>query len=158
MKIWLDKDVELSSALKQLTDDKIDSGDFCHQTVIDLRNACRLLKAELDAAIEYHIYYRSEIDKALGEPRGNGDLLANHLTQIKKLKGETPADKFEIGDKCTWVVGMPGADVDTCEIIADNGDGTYQIKYQVYGQGEFFERTAYSGGKFAVGRLLKKIQ
>jgi hypothetical protein len=44
-----------------------------------------LLKKELDAAVEYHANYRKKIDIALGEPRGSGDMLANHLEAIAKL-------------------------------------------------------------------------
>ena len=42
-------------------------------------------KKELDAAVEYHANYRKQIDIALGEPRGSGDMLANHLEAIAKL-------------------------------------------------------------------------
>jgi hypothetical protein len=161
MKIWLDRELELSLALEQLTDDKIESGDFCHQTVIDLRDACRKLKAELDAAVNYHSYYRSEIDKALGQYTFDGDILSSHLAQIRKLKGEKSADKFKVGEKCLHVVGMPGPDVDDCEIIDDIGDGIYRIRYQVYDQGSFFEKYAYSrkpGEVTAIGTLIKTVK
>lgn len=159
MKIWLDGEVELSLALEQLTDDKIESGDFCHQTVIDLRDACRRLKAELDATVNYHSYYRSEIDKAIGQYTFDGDILSSHLAQIRKLKGEKLADKFTVGEKCLWVVAMPGPDVDDCEIIDDIGEGIYMIRYQVYGHGRFFESYAHArkpGEVARIGTLIKK--
>lgn len=46
--------------------------------------------------------------------------------------------KFEPGDKLQWIVGMPGPDVDDCEILAQEGDKV-KIKFQVYGKGPFRE-------------------
>ena len=83
------------------------------------------------------------------------------VNQLKKALGVKPADKFKVGEKCLWVVGMPGPDVDDCEIIADIGDGTYRIRYQVYGQGEFFEENAYAqklGEVTTIGTLIKTVK
>jgi hypothetical protein len=48
---------------------------------------------ELDAAVEYHDYYAQSVDRALGQPRGYGDLRTNHVNEIARLRevaGETP--------------------------------------------------------------------
>jgi hypothetical protein len=44
------------------------------------------LIGELDAAVEYHSHYSKAIDRALGQPRGEGDLLKNNLREILRIK------------------------------------------------------------------------
>ena len=46
----------------------------------------RRLRMELDAAVEYHDYYVTTIDRALGQPRGNGDIRSAHMIEIARLK------------------------------------------------------------------------
>lgn len=70
-------------------------------------------------------------------------------------------EKFTVGEKCLWVVAMPGPDVDDCEIIDDIGEGIYRIRYQVYYQGSFFERYAHArkpGEVTTIGTLIKKTK
>jgi hypothetical protein len=41
---------------------------------------------ELQAAVDYHDYYVASIDKALGQPRENGDIRSAHMIQIGKMR------------------------------------------------------------------------
>jgi hypothetical protein len=41
---------------------------------------------ELDAAVEYHDYYAQSVDRALGQPRGYGDLRMSHVREIMRLR------------------------------------------------------------------------
>lgn len=43
---------------------------------------------------------------------------------------------------CEWIVGRPGPDVDICIVTGANPDGSYRVRYQVYGTGEFRNGTA----------------
>lgn len=62
---------------------------------------------------------------------------------------------FEVGEVAEWIVGMPGYDTDECTVTADKGDGTYQVKFQVYGRGPWHEGVAHTG-IMGINRILKK--
>ena len=50
----------------------------------------RSLRMELHGAVDYHDYYVTTIDKALGQPRGDGDLRTCHAREIARLRGTAP--------------------------------------------------------------------
>ncbi len=50
-------------------------------------NLVKSLQRELEAAVDYHSNYSSKIDRALGQPRGDGSLLINHLKNIGEING-----------------------------------------------------------------------
>jgi hypothetical protein len=50
--------------------------------------------------------------------------------------------EFSAGEKARWIVGFP-ADMDNCEIVGKNPDGTYAVRYQVFGSGPWFEGVGY---------------
>ena len=56
--------------------------------VAERSDVVRRLRAELDAAVDYHSHYSGKVDKALGQPREKGDLLSNHVRAIEKLRSE----------------------------------------------------------------------
>lgn len=64
--------------------------------------------------------------------------------------------RFAIGEKADWIYGMPGADIDECEIVEYLGAGKYLMKHQVFGQGEWHTREACDFGPDRIGRLRKR--
>ena len=58
------------------------------ETEKDLRASCVRVSRELEASVEYHANFRDKIDKALGQPRGDGDILSAILFEIEKIKGD----------------------------------------------------------------------
>lgn len=46
------------------------------------------IQRELNAAVAHHADYTAKIDKVLGQPRGEGSLLINHLREIDRLKSD----------------------------------------------------------------------
>jgi hypothetical protein len=53
----------------------------------------------------------------------------------------TPSAVFQLlpGEQVLWIVGMPGPDVDKCEVVSQDGDAV-TIRFQVWGQGPFHEK------------------
>jgi hypothetical protein len=56
----------------------------------------------------------------------------------------TDALEFTAGEKAQWIVGFP-SDMDNCEVISKNADGTYNVRFQVYGSGPWYEGVGYPG-------------
>lgn len=52
--------------------------------------------------------------------------------------------EFQPGEKAQWIVGFP-ADMDNCEIVSKNEDGSYNVRYQVYGSGKWYKGVGYPG-------------
>jgi hypothetical protein len=52
--------------------------------------------------------------------------------------------EFSPGEKAKWIVGFP-ADMDNCEIVSKNEDGSYNVRYQVYGAGKWYDGVGYPG-------------
>lgn len=53
---------------------------------------------------------------------------------------------FEIGERAIYIVGLPGPDVEYCTVVSGpHDDGTYTVRCQVNGRGEFFEQKAFPG-------------
>jgi hypothetical protein len=50
--------------------------------------------------------------------------------------------EFLTGEKAKWIVGFP-SDMDNCEVVSKNSDGTYKVKFQVYGSGPWHEGVGY---------------
>jgi hypothetical protein len=51
--------------------------------------------------------------------------------------------EFKPGDVVRHIVGLPGPDIDVATIVAKRDDGNYDIKFQVYGQGEWFRAVGF---------------
>jgi hypothetical protein len=47
--------------------------------------------------------------------------------------------EFKPGETVRQIVGMPGPDYDLAEIVAKRDDGNYDIRFQVYGDGKWFD-------------------
>jgi hypothetical protein len=54
------------------------------------------LQRELDAAVDYHSNYSGKIDRALGQPRGDGSLLQDHLVAIRCLRDQSASLQEEL--------------------------------------------------------------
>ena len=63
---------------------------------------------------------------------------------MSEMDGSERPSKFIVGEKCKWVVGWPGPDMDDCEIVSDNGDGTYVVRFQCWGKGPFHESVGHT--------------
>jgi hypothetical protein len=50
-----------------------------------------------------------------------------------------PRFTFLPGEKVMQLVGMPGPDVDDCEVLEDAGGAVVKIRFQVYGVGPTHE-------------------
>ena len=50
--------------------------------------------------------------------------------------------EFIVGEKAKRIVGYP-SDMDNCEIVSKNEDGTYKVRFQVYGSGPWYEGIGY---------------
>lgn len=48
-------------------------------------------------------------------------------------------DTFETGEVVRHIVGLPGPDVDIATIVEKRDDGNYDIRFQVYGEGKWFD-------------------
>lgn len=62
---------------------------------------------------------------------------------------------FEPGEKATWIVGLPGPDLDDCEVVCVLPDGTYKVRLQVFGSGPWHEGVATPGLR-KIGGLFKR--
>jgi hypothetical protein len=61
---------------------------------------------------------------------------------------------FKPGDIVHHIVGLPGPDLDKATIVAKRDDGNYDIKFQVYGQGEWFNEVGFPNGN-RIGGIFK---
>jgi hypothetical protein len=68
------------------------------ETEKDLRASCVRASRELEASVEYHANFRDKIDKALGQPRGDGDILSAILFEIEKIKGDAEHASSELAN------------------------------------------------------------
>lgn len=50
--------------------------------------------------------------------------------------------EFAAGEKAKWIVGFP-SEMDNCEVVSKNADGTYNVRFQVYGSGPWREGVGY---------------
>ena len=80
---------------------------------------------ELDAAVDYHDYYVTTIDRSLGQPRGNGDIRSAHMIEIARLRevaGETPTVNQLPDLRCTCGQGYdPDCPADAHHGTANSG-------------------------------------
>lgn len=60
----------------------------------------RRLRMELQASVDYHDYYVTSIDKALGQPRENGDIRSAHMIAIARLRELDRAMTQSMGKSC----------------------------------------------------------
>jgi hypothetical protein len=61
---------------------------------------------ELVAAVEYHDYYAQSVDRALGQPRGYGDLRMNHVNEIARLRGSVTLTCRDCGAEGPLIAGL----------------------------------------------------
>ena len=82
----------------------------------------RRLQMELDAAVEYHDYYAQSVDRALGQPRGYGDLRTNHVNEIARLRGKTTLTCRDCGAKAPLIAGLCAGCSDASEAEDDTAN------------------------------------
>lgn len=63
---------------------------------------------------------------------------------------------FKPGEVVRMIVGLPGPDLDDATILFVNPDGTYAVKFQVYGQGPWHEGVGYPNER-RIGGIFKKV-
>lgn len=69
------------------------------------------------------------------------------------------SDDYQPGERVLWIVGWPGPDVDEAEIVRKNDDGTYRIRFQVYGQGDWHEdNTRPDDMPGHIGRIVGRVR
>lgn len=87
----------------------------------------RRLQMELDAAVEYHDYYAQSVDRALGQPRGYGDLRMNHVTEIARLRGKAKLPCRDCGADGPLIAGLCAG----CSDASEADDGRANTKRRV---------------------------
>jgi hypothetical protein len=70
---------------------------------------------ELDAAVEYHDYYAQSVDRALGQPRGYGDLRMNAVNEIASLRGKVKLTCRDCGAEGPLIGGLCAGCSDAAE-------------------------------------------
>jgi hypothetical protein len=61
---------------------------------------------------------------------------------------------FMPGDIVKHIVGMPGPDIDVATIVAKRDDGNYSIRFQVWGEGKWYDGIGIPG-KQVIGGIFK---
>jgi hypothetical protein len=77
---------------------------------------------ELDAAVEYHDYYAQSVDRALGQPRGYGDLRMNHVNEIARLRGKVTLTCRDCGAEGPLIAGLCAGCSDASEAEDDTAN------------------------------------